>query len=103
MDFRLDKVDRELRERIQKTTSTGKVHIKSGVVINKDAKNKKESNPQDFYGELKKYQNKDDTKKKKIILVSAVKTDDLNVPAYKEDKDTELKTDFRGNILDVKK
>lgn len=103
MDFRLDKVDSELRQRIKETTSTGKVHTKSGTFINKDGKNKKQNNSQNFDKELEKYNNKKSNKRKKLISVEAVKSKELNVPAYKEENEDLVKNSLKGHILDVKK
>lgn len=103
MDFRLDKVDPELRQRIKETVSSRRVHTKSGLIINKDNKDKKKGGSQDFSQELEKHKNNQKNKDKKIISVEAVKTNELKVSAYKDETDELVKDNFRGHILDVKK
>ena len=100
MEFRLNKVDPEVRRRVEKTTSTGKVHNKSGIFINKDYKGKEKNNQGDFNSELTKYKQ---GKNKKRIFVEANKIERVEIKAFKEEKEDISIDDERGNILDVKK
>ena len=100
MEFRLNKVDPEVRRRVKETTSAGKVHNKSGIFINKDYKGKEKNNQGDFNSELTKYKQ---GKNKKRIFVEASKVEKVEVKAFKEEKENLSKDDERGNILDVKK
>lgn len=97
MEFRLNKIDPEVRERVKETTSAGKVHTKSGIVINKDNQNKKNKNEESFNSELEKQ------KKKKILSVDAIKVQEVEVPAYKEESDSQAKDETAGHILDVRR
>lgn len=102
MEYRLNKIDPELRERIKETTKSGKIHAKAELSVNKDGKEKNKNSDEDFISKLEKEKNyKDKNKKKKKIIVDAVKFEEVEIPAYKE---AELsKDEARGNILDVKK
>ncbi len=100
MEFRLNKIDPEVRNRVKETTSAGKVHTKSGIVINKDNQNKKNKNGESFDSELEKQVKK---KEKKKLSVDAIKVQEVEVPAYKEELDNEAKDETAGYILDVRR
>lgn len=98
MEFRLNKVDPEVRQRVKETTSAGKVHTKSGIVINEHNKKNKENEEPDFSEKLRKQKDK----KKKKILIEAVKVEEVEVPSYKEPEDS-APDENRGHFLDVRK
>lgn len=100
MEFRLNKIDPEVRRRVKETTSTGKVHNKSEIFINKDFKGKGRNNQGNFKSELTKYKQE---KNKKRIFVEASKVEKVEVKAFKEEEGKLSKDDGKGNILDVKK
>ncbi|MBV4437198.1 hypothetical protein [Clostridium tyrobutyricum] len=99
MEFRLNKIDPDVRQRIKETTSAGRVHNKRGIVINKDYKDRNKDRNGDFEKELSKYKGKN----KKRIFVEASKVEEVKVNAFKGEGETVSKDDKRGNILDVKK
>ncbi|RMC99079.1 hypothetical protein D9O40_12320 [Clostridium autoethanogenum] len=99
MEFRLNKIDPEVNRRVKETTRAGKVHNKSGIFINQDYKDKKNSNQGDFKSELTKYKQ---GKNKKRIFVEASKIERVEIKAFKEEENIS-KDDERGSILDVKK
>lgn len=103
MEFRLNKIDPELRRRIKETTSTRRVHTKSGIVIDKHSKNKKREGTADFSEELEKHKDKGKNRDKKFVSVEAVKSKELKVPAYREETADLAKDNLKGHILDVKK
>lgn len=98
MEFRLNKIDPEVRERVKETTSAGKIHTKTGIIINKDTKKNKEDNEADFEDELKRQKKKG----KKKLLVEAVKVEEVQIPVYKE-ADSSSEDENRGHFLDVRK
>lgn len=100
MEFRLNKIDPEVRQRVKETTSAGKIHTKSGVIINKDNKNKKNKNEDSFASELEKEKKK---REKKILSVEAVKVQEVEVPAYREEQGKQSQSEVAGHILDVRK
>lgn len=100
MEFKLNKIDPEVRQRVKETTSAGKVHSKSSTVINKDNKDKKSKGGSDFGSQLDQQKNK---KEKKKLSVEAVKIEEVEIPAYKEEKGIFSKDETKGNVIDVKK
>ncbi|NMM61274.1 hypothetical protein HBE96_00870 [Clostridium sp. P21] len=98
MEFRLNKIDPEVRQRVKETTSAGKIHTKSGIAINKD--NKKNKNGQDFSSELEKQKDK---RKAKKIYVDALKSEEVEVSVYKEEKEDLSKDEIKGYIIDIRK
>ncbi|WML35502.1 hypothetical protein [Clostridium sp. OS1-26] len=100
MEFRLNKIDPEVRQRVKETTSSGKIHTKSGIVTNKDNENKKNRNGEDFSSELEKQKDK---RKEKIFSVDAVKVEEVEVSVYKEEKEGLSENEVRGYMIDVKK
>ncbi len=60
MEFRLNKIDLEIRDKIKEQTKEGKVHSKQNITINKQDRDNN-SKDRGFYEQLKKQ-----TKKTKI-------------------------------------
>lgn len=100
MEFRLNKVDPEVRQRVKETTSAGKIHTKSSIAINKDNENKKNKNGDNFKSELEKEKKK---REKKFLSVDAIKVQEVEVPAYKEELESEAQEEAAGHILDVRR
>jgi len=98
MEFRLNKIDPEVRERVKEITRPGKIHTKTNIFINKDTKKNKEDNQAEFEEELKRQKKKE----KKKLLVQAVKVEEVQIPVYKE-ADTSSDDESRGHFLDVRK
>lgn len=99
MEYRLNKIEPEVRQRVKETTSTGKVHTKSGITINKDSKNKKHDNGENFSSQLEKQRDKNKNK----FSVEAMKVDEVEISAYKEELEDVDKYQIKGHILDVRK
>lgn len=93
MEYRLNKVDMEVRQRIEDTTREGMVHRKKEIKIEKDAKDKKKE--KEFKDELKKYKGK----KSNVILIQAEKVEEVDVEAVKY----EGNAPSQGRFLDVKR
>ncbi|EPS53135.1 hypothetical protein CFSAN002368_00085 [Clostridium botulinum A1 str. CFSAN002368] len=55
MEFRLNKIDLEIRDKITEQTKEGKVHSKQNITINKQDKDNN-SKDRGFYEQLKKQQ-----------------------------------------------
>lgn len=104
MEFKLNKIDPEVRQRVKETTSAGKVHNKAGIFINKDNKGRKKGNQGEFNSQLNKYKKDDkNDKNKKRVFVEASKSEKIEVKAFKEEGENLSKDDKRGTILDTKK
>ncbi|EJO5346081.1 hypothetical protein NRP93_000113 [Clostridium botulinum] len=99
MEFRLNKIDLELRDKIKEQTKEGKVHSKQNITINKQDRDNN-SKDRGFYEQLKK-QKKNKNKNIKIKAVKYVKGKNLDIQATKEE--TEGKANIVGTILDTKK
>ncbi|NLM35183.1 MAG: hypothetical protein GX206_07065 [Clostridiales bacterium] len=84
MEFRLNKIDTDLRQKINDQTREGKVHTKNGILIQKHKyeerrgqKNRKR-NPKEKF-EIEKY-----TRNKKITI-EAIKVEEIDIEAEKEE------------------
>ncbi|WP_373898287.1 hypothetical protein ACER0A_007965 [Haloimpatiens sp. FM7315] len=95
MEFRLNKIDTELRQKIKDTTKPGKIHRKNEIKVSDD-KNKKFSRDKDFAYKLKKAK---DNKKK--VVVEGYKADNLDVEAFKDG--IQYEGENRGIFIDTKK
>jgi abortive infection bacteriophage resistance protein len=94
MEFRLNKIDTELRQVVNEATKEGKVHGNKEVsTINKDGRQNKQDDKNNFKKQL-------DEKKEKKIVVEAVKTKEIDIEASKEDSIPNLTF---GRFLDTKR
>ena len=96
MEFKLNKIDTDLRKQIKDATKEGKIHSKNGVAVNKDKKyNKDDSNfEQQRNSSLAKYN-------KNNFIVDAKKTEQVEIDVYLEE--TKENTVEKGIFLDIKK
>ena len=100
MEFKLNKIDPEVRRRVKETTSADKVHNKRKIFIDNNNKNKGKKEQGNFETELGKYKQ---GKNKKKIVVKATRVEEVKVDAFREEKNSISKVDNRGSIIDVKK
>ncbi|WP_050606977.1 hypothetical protein [Clostridium niameyense] len=99
MEFRLNKIDTDVRQRIEDQTKEGKVHSKKGISVQKDKKQRQGKN-NDFYSKVKKNLKN----KKNKIKINAVKysaNNNIAIEATKENKDEIFI--LKGSIIDTKK
>ncbi|SCN21287.1 hypothetical protein N3C_0063 [Clostridium sp. N3C] len=101
MEFRINKVDTDLRQKINDTTREGKVHTKEGVLIykhkydeRKHQKNNKRTPKEKF--EIKKYI------KNKKITIEAVKVEKISIKAEKEEA-LKNANEYRGVFIDSRR
>lgn len=91
MEFRLNKIDTELRQVVNKATQEGKVHGNKEIsTIDKDAKQNKQDNKKNFKKQLEE----------KKIVVEATKPKEIDIDASKEDSMPNL---TYGRFLDTKR
>ncbi|MBU3159060.1 hypothetical protein KPL37_04715 [Clostridium frigoris] len=96
MEFKLNKIDVEIRQRVKDTTKSGIVHRKGEISVNKDRNPKNNSETyEEFKGKISKY------KKKHKITVGAYKNAQYDVQVFKETLEKEQK--IIGNFIDTKK
>ncbi|MFD3157521.1 hypothetical protein ACFIJ5_11750 [Haloimpatiens sp. FM7330] len=100
MEYKLNKIDVELRQRVKDTTKSGVVHRKDKIKINQD-KNKDSSSNRSFEDNLKKA--KKDKKNKEKFEVEAYKAENIDVKGFKEEIECDCNVRSRGTFLDVKK
>lgn len=96
MEFKLNKIDVEIRQRVKDTTKSGVIHRKNAIVISKERNPKDNSNAnEEFRGKILKY------KKKHKITVNAFKDTKYDVQGFKETLENEQNR--TGNFIDTKK
>ncbi|MBU3142345.1 hypothetical protein [Clostridium sp. CF012] len=96
MEFKLNKIDVEIRQRVKNTTKSDVVHRKDSISVNKDRNPKDNSKSYDqFKDKLLKY------KKDHKITVSAFKDNQYDIEVFKENLDKEQRN--IGNFIDTKK
>lgn len=93
MEYRLNKIDTDLRQKINDAAKEGKVHGAKGIAISKDKPKEQKQKGKETY----KSQSYDKNKK---LLVDATKAENIEVEAYKEDKD--IKNASLGAFIDTK-
>lgn len=96
MEFKLNQIDTEIRQKIKDTASEGKVHTKQGIAIGKNDREDKHSN--NFNTELKKYNNS-----KKKLMISASKKNEVQVDAFMDNNDEKNVFPSSGTLLDIRK
>ncbi|MBW9170633.1 hypothetical protein K2F43_05370 [Clostridium estertheticum] len=96
MEFKLNKIDVEIRRRVKDTTKSGVVHRKGEITVNKDRNPKNNSETyEEFKSKISKYN------KKHKITVGAYKNEQYDVQVFKETLEKEQK--IIGNFIDTKK
>lgn len=97
MEFKLNKIDTDLRQKINDATREGKIHSKKDLVIQKQENRKGKDEQMEFARQLKQYKKKNN----KNLTVKAEKIDEVQVDVYLErDPRTSIK---RGLLLDTRK
>ncbi|MBW9154970.1 hypothetical protein [Clostridium tagluense] len=96
MEFKLNKIDVEIRQRVKDTTKSGVIHRKGTISVNKDRNPKDNSKSyQEFSSKLLKY------KKNHKITVAAFKNTQYDIDAFKDILEKEQRS--IGNFIDTKK
>lgn len=96
MEFKLNKIDVEIRQRVKDTTKSGVIHRKELISVNKDRNPKDNSESfEEFKDKLLKYKN--DHK----ITVKAYKNQQYEIEVFKENLEKEQIN--MGHFIDTKK
>ncbi|WP_125152130.1 hypothetical protein [Clostridium rectalis] len=99
MEYKLNKIDTELRKRIEDTTKEGLIHRKKEIIIKKDGHKREKDKSEDFRNSLKRYsKEKKDNKK---FFIEALKVENVKVEAFIEEKDKQNTS--TGRFLDIKR
>ncbi|SHI58947.1 hypothetical protein SAMN05444401_1084 [Clostridium amylolyticum] len=100
MEFRLNKIEPEARQKVNEMTREGIIHSKSGLNISSYSRR--------FDGERRKKLKKPPEKfefsnflKKEKIYVEAVREKTIEIEAELEEKDSDL--NYKGVFLDIRK
>lgn len=92
MEYRLNKIEPEIRQLVNDAVKEGKVHGNKDISkVDKDKREKQGKNPKDFKEELAKQSPKEK------ISVDAIKKSEIDIEASKEDMDL-----TKGRFLDTK-
>ncbi|MCB2297196.1 hypothetical protein [Clostridium tagluense] len=96
MEFKLNKIDVEIRQRVKDTTKSGVVHRKGTISVNKDRNPKDNSKSyQEFNSKLLKYN------KSHKITVGAFRNNQYDIEVFKDVLEKEQR--IMGNFIDTKK
>lgn len=95
MEFKINKIDMEIRQRINDKRKEGKVHSNGNVKINKVNSDKDDNSRNDRFEQVMSK-----LKKGKKIIVQATKSESLEVEAFKDNK---VSLEDIGIYLDTKK
>ena len=97
MEFKLNKIDTDIREKIYESTKADKIH---------GANEEDENTKLKDYDEQKEKNNKNESRKnksKKYITIDGIKQDNITVDVQVEKIVTINEEDSKGRILDAKK
>jgi hypothetical protein len=101
MEYRLNKIDLDIRQDINNETREGKVHSKKGIKVGKD-KSEDRRGKKEQQEKLKEKFNLSKYVKSGKITVDAVKVENIAIQATKEDGQ-HSKDDNRGLFIDARK
>ena len=112
MEYKLNKIDMELREKVNEATSACKIHTKENIgTANSNAgnhsSNEKYGNGSKQYNSEDNFRKIKDEPKRKRIFVEASKDKNFEVQKFEVQASLDGKNintlDYRGKIIDVKK
>ncbi|WP_294153745.1 hypothetical protein [uncultured Clostridium sp.] len=95
MEFKLNKIDTDIRKKIEEDRKTSKVH--SGKSINVD------KNPKDEHNNKNHYKNDKDKKQKRYITINGIKYTDEKIKIDVEKTENINILNSGGRILDTRK
>ncbi len=96
MNFLLNKIDTDIRRKLNEKTKDGKIHRKSDIIINKDSEKQKRK----FFKEYVKEEAKKRDEGKITVNATKIERQAISLNGEKEEN---LKTLGYGTFLDVKK
>lgn len=102
MEFRLNKIDTNLRQRINEETAEGKVHSKQGTLIQSNRYDAKRSPKGSKRKAKEKFSISKYVKGKGLITIEASKVEDVDVKAEKEENISGL-TNYKGLFIDSRR
>lgn len=97
MEFKLNKIDTDIRKKMQEEIKDDKVHANKGITIKKDIKQ------DDNISEKENKKDKDDLKEKRFYTINGVKYTKEKFQIEAEKVESLNKENYRGISLDEKK
>ncbi len=94
MEFKLNKIDTDIRKKMQEDIKEDKVHSGKGITIKKDIKDEKSL----FSSELKESEHE-----KKYITIDGIKYNNKNIDVEAEKVEGINEGNSKGRILDITK
>ncbi|EHJ01510.1 hypothetical protein CDLVIII_5019 [Clostridium sp. DL-VIII] len=95
MEFKLNKIDTDIRKKIQEETKIDKIHPSRSISIKKDIKEKKDEEKEHFH--------KEENNEKRYITIDGVKYSHKNIDINAEKIENITEEDSKGRILDTTK
>lgn len=94
MEFKLNKIDTDIRKKMQEETKDDKVHSGKSISVKKDIKDEKSHN--------EKYL-KEDEEEKRYITIDGIKYNSKNVDVQVEKVEKINGENSKGRVLDITK
>ncbi len=94
MEFKLNKIDTDIRKKMQEETKDDKVHSGKGISIKKDIKDEKSHHEKDL---------KEDENEKRYITIDGIKYNSKNVDVQVEKVEKINGENSKGRVLDTTK
>jgi len=95
MEFIINKIDTDVRQKLQEETKNDKVHSGKGITVNRDLKDKE----REAYLKVPPK----DSKKKKYITIDGIKGIEEKIAVEVEKTENIDEANSRGRILDAEK
>jgi hypothetical protein len=103
VEFRLNKIDTDIRQKINEKAREGKIHAKNEISVNTDGREERgQNNKQKHQKPKEKFNLSKYTSKNSKITIEAVKIESIEIKAEKEHKGNS-KDQYRGLFLDTRK
>lgn len=97
MEFKLNKIDTDIRKKMQEEIKDNKVHSSKAISVKKDIKEDKNT-------KNKKYEHEEEQRKeKKYLTIDGIKYDDKKVAIKVEKLENIDEENSKGRVLDAKK
>ncbi|OCA96808.1 hypothetical protein [Clostridium beijerinckii] len=94
MEFKLNKIDTDIRKKMQEETKDDKVHSGKGISIKKDIKDEKSYHEKNL---------KEDENEKKFVTIDGIKYNSKNVDVQVEKVEKISGENSKGRVLDTMK
>lgn len=97
MEFKLNKIDTDIRKKMQEETKDDKVHSSESISVKKDLKDEKN----EFYNEEQNLTKEES--EKRYITIDGIRYSNKNINIKAEKVEKVNESNSKGRILDTKK